>query len=318
MNQYFSRLAQRSGLASTASVRSDDTSGNTAADWSEHSVETTAPVNPSASNPAGLAITEKIESKSQQTEAPSSPSAATPSNSAGSKPVSAQASEQKTGQQNPSAKSSLISNTLSAGSNSIEQDSFHDLSNIKATTPLSITGESTEKSETLATGTKYASAIFDQPLSTKLSLPESVVEDTTNTSTLISAPEKTIGRASVAARIEKSALPYSAIEIENTGKRDDHSLASASSNALPSMPVRGRIEKFAHVASAPVQTPALSLQVPRTTSRSSIEVHIGKIELEIFSPTAKPVAPAAPVPMLAPRAAPATAFNPHRHYLRGR
>ena len=70
-------------------------------------------------------------------------------------------------------------------------------------------------------------------------------------------------------------------------------------------------EQVKSIVAAPVQTPGLSLQTPRTAPRSSTQVHIGKIELEIFSPTTtKPAAAPTLVQTTAPRASRSWAAHP--------
>lgn len=67
--------------------------------------------------------------------------------------------------------------------------------------------------------------------------------------------------------------------------------------------------------------PQTSARQERSAKRSAnLQVQIGRIEMEVVSPQAKtaPMAPQ-PQPVQAPAAsAPRAAFNPHRHYLRGR
>ena len=66
--------------------------------------------------------------------------------------------------------------------------------------------------------------------------------------------------------------------------------------------------------------PALSTEdvMPRanTGAHSGVQVHIGKIELEVLAPPSKPAPPAAVVTQVIAPARAAPAFNPHRYYLR--
>ena len=315
MNPYFSRLAQRSGVASMpASIKS----ANAGVDWNEQSVETTAPANALAPNAVSHASSTSIENRSMQAAERSVPTATMQSTSTSSKFVSTQQADKNAERLIPPANPSLISNTLSIGSDSVEHNRFQDASSLETSVSLTIPEESAEKTQTLASSVKHASTILNQPLANKSTSFKTNVEDSTRTGTVSSAQSETFEPSSEKVRSTASASQYSELHTQNTDKHDGQAPAFARPDIVLSKPKVERTERVEHVSSAPVHTPVLPLQAPRAASRSSIEVHIGKIELEIFSPTKKTAVAPAPVKAVTPRAASATAFNPHRHYLRGR
>lgn len=318
MNPYFSRLAQRSGLASSSASVKPGTSPANAPEWSEQSVETTAPANSLISNTANLATSTTIENNSLQASELGLPPVTMTSTNVSSKTISAQQPEQKTAPQNRSGKSSLIANTLSIGSDFIPHDSLRDSSNLATSVSVQTPTSSAERTESSLISANHASTIFDQPLAAKVSAAESTAEDTVHAEAISSAPAERVERSSIKARNTTSAPTYSELEIETTDKLDDRAPAVARTHVVQSKPIAAGAGQVEHVSSAPVQTPALPLQAPRAAARSSIEVHIGKIELEIFSPTRKPASAPAAAQVQAPRTSPAAAFNPHRHYLRSR
>jgi hypothetical protein len=305
MSPYFSRLAQRSGVASTAmKVGHGNSSGNAAPDWSEQSVETTAPFNSLAPNTTNHTSSKAIENKSMQASDVSMPSATAPSESKLSMPLSTQQDRQKIERANLPAIFSSTANTLSQSPDLVEQDS-------------SRFNETTSKSEPFAISAKHASVTFDHALAAKSS-KESVTEDKVQKNTLSKAPTAATEYPSIKANSLKSTPDNVEFEIESNNNPDVQIPLLTRANTVQSRHADVNVAQVKSIASAPVQTPALSLQTARAAPRSSIQVHIGKIELEIFSPTTKPAATPKAVQMVAPRTAPAAAFNPHRHYLRSR
>ncbi len=305
MNPYFSRLAQRSGVASTATnVRHGNSSGNAAPDWSEQSVETTAPFNSLTPNTTRHSASTAIENKSMQASDVSMPSVTAPSESKLSMPLSTQQDRQKAERENPPEIFSSTANTLSQSPDLVEQHS-------------SRFNETTSKPEPFATSAKHASVTFDQALATKSS-KGSVTEDKVQKNTLSKAQTEATEHLSVKAQSLKSTPDDGEFEIEKNSKPDVQIPLVTRANTVQSRHAEVSVEQVKSIASAPIQTSALSMQTARAAPRASIEVHIGKIELEIFSPTTKLAAAPTTVQMVAPRASPVAAFNPHRHYLRGR
>jgi hypothetical protein len=305
MSRYFSRLAERSSVASTAAnISHGGPPSNATADSSEQSVETTAPFNSLTPNTTSHSSSTAIENKSMQASDVSMPSVTAPSESKLSMPLSTQQDRQKTERANSPAIFSSTANTLSESSDLVEQGS-------------SRFNETTSKSEPFAISAKHASVTFDQALAAKPS-KESVTEDKVYTSTLSKAPTEATEHPSVKAHSLKSTPDDVEFEIEKNSKPDVQIPLVTPANAVQSRHADVNVEQVKRIASAPIQTPTFSPQTARAAQRSSIQVHIGKIELEIFSPITKPAAAPAPVQMVAPRASPAAAFNPHRHYLRGR
>jgi hypothetical protein len=80
-------------------------------------------------------------------------------------------------------------------------------------------------------------------------------------------------------------------------------------------------QSTARIAAQPAQLFEQNETISGSSSRSSVQIRIGKIELEIHAPT-KPVArapqPAKTSATPAKTTARNTVFNPHRHYLRSR
>ena len=318
MSPYFSRLAQRSGVASTATnVSHGNSSGNAATDWSEQSVETTAPVHALISNTDSGSSASVIENENIHTSNLSSPSATTRSSNTPSSPMRAKQHEQKADPINMPVKSSHIPNALSTGSNFIESDSFDDASNVETSVFSSIPNERGLKSESVATTATHASTVFDKASSGKSPLPE-LIEDRKQANTKSKALTEITERSLAKAHSLKSTPDDVKFEIDNNSKPDVYAPLVTQANSVQSRHADVNVERVKSIASAPIQTSALSMQTARATPRSSIQVHIGKIELEIFSPTTKPAAAPTTVQMVAPRASPVAAFNPHRHYLRGR
>ena len=318
MNSYFSRLAERSGVASTAEkVRPTNLLANAAPDWSEQSIEKTTPANALVLDTESGTFASAIESKSIQTSGVNLPAPLTQSTDMPSKPLSAQQHKQKAGSLNTSAKSSLVSNTLTTGSTFIEHDSFRDSLNPEVSVSSLIPDERQSKSESLATSAKHSSTIFDNPSSSKPSLTK-FIEDRAHPNALSRAAAEMTEPQLVNTHSIQSTQADVEREIKNTAQRVAYTPLATRASAVQSRHADVSTEQVKSIVAAPVQALAVSLQTPRATPRSSIEVHIGKIELEIFSPTRKPVAPTTPVQVLAPRATTAAAFNPHRHYLRSR
>ena len=319
MNPYFSRLAQRSSVATTvAGSPSGNSSSNAVPNWSEQSVEKTAPVSALISDNESGTSASAIENKSIQTGNLNFPTSTTQPINAPSKPISVQQHEQISGSLNTSAKSSLVSNTLTTGSNFIEYNSSLDSFNTETSVSLSIPDEQGSKSESLATRAKYSSIFFDSPSSGKPSLPE-FIEDSVHTIAATRTTAETTEPASDKAHNIKTTQPDSEPGIKSTAQHAVHNQVAAQAIAVQSRHVDSSIEQVKSTASAPGQTPGLSVQTPRAAPRVSTQVHIGKIELEIFSPTTtKPAAAPALVQTTAPRASRTAAFNPHRHYLRSR
>lgn len=318
MNSYFSRLAQRSSVAPAATnVPSGNSSADAAPNWSEQSVEKTAPANVLVSDTESGTSAGAIESKGIQPSDINLPAPLTQSTDMPSKSTTTQQHEQKAGSPNTSAKSSLVSNTLTTGSNFIEHDSSQDLLKPEASVALLISDERKSKSESLATSAKHSSTIFDKPSASKPSSTE-FIEDSTHTNALSTAPAEMTEPKPAKAHKIKSTQPDVEPEIKNTAQRGVHTPVVTQATAVQSRHADVSAEQVKSIAAAPVQTPAVSLQTPRIAPRSSTQVHIGKIELEIFSPTTKPVAAPALAQTVAPRASRTAAFNPHRHYLRSR
>ena len=319
MNSYFSRLAQRSGLASTAAnVRHGSSSGNAAPDWSEQSVETATPLNTLTSNGESGTPAGAIDNKSIHGSEHSPPSASSQVTNTRSKSMITQQHEQKFDAVNATLNSSLLSNTLGTSSNFIEPDSSQDSLNAETSVTLSTPNERGSKRESFSASAKHASVTFDHPLAIESSSKESFAEYEALGNRVNKAPTEASEHRPVKVSSVKSTPLEVELEIESTGKSDVHTPAVTPANAVQSRPTDVRVEQIKSIASTPVQTPAVSLQTPRAAPRSLIEVHIGKIELEIFSPVTKPAAAPAPVQLAAPRVSPTAAFNPHRHYLRGR
>lgn len=72
------------------------------------------------------------------------------------------------------------------------------------------------------------------------------------------------------------------------------------------------------VAATPGEIPTALINRPDAWARSGVQVNIGKVELEIFAPQKQVVQAPPPVAPVVKPARPEPAFNPHRHYLRSR
>ena len=97
--------------------------------------------------------------------------------------------------------------------------------------------------------------------------------------------------------------------------RDDHATPTTFVES-PSPPTSGVAAK--RVGSIPAPGTENVMPLTKNDSHRGVQVHIGKIELEVLAPPAKTAPPSAPVTQVIPQA-PARAaavFNPHRHYLR--
>jgi hypothetical protein len=308
MSQYFSRLAERSGVAtSTHALQSRPARSGETGEWSEQNTEIIAQPGPSRTDSNVAYHNPKEQSASihkdnfsinAAAEMPethrrvSANSAATsePSNIAPSAMISEIHSSLNTTQSQ--SRSSSLADEMPVTSNTVASSAYATKNDIGERITIAA-----KPSKIIATE-NLASAIHRQ--SESMRPDKALVSSAPNTSS--------VDTANI---------------IKTRSMNSDTSSAEwpESNKTLPSSRENHKVQSTARIASQPVQTITDSEITPRSSSRSSVQVSIGKIELEIHAP-AKPLARTPqPAKMSAAPTKTTTrnaAFNPHRHYLRSR
>lgn len=310
MNRYFSRLAERSGVVANVGTSRSGNSANTAADWSEQSFETAAP----ASAPAAMAGDQRVGAGNEShvgTTSDITQSSTTMRLSNIATPTFDSAQEiTKPGDSSTSRGLPEVSETSHLGSDYSDYDQTTE----RKSATFSTSGAPVEKHAPTSVNKQNVSAFPDHSPSRETRQSRIDARALDADATGIAASEAAQQATSKRHRVpDKANADLPAVE-----PQDSRTNQAIRANAMPSKPVAGTASRVERVASSPLQAPVLPTQSTRPVSRTSIEVNIGKIELEVFAPVTKPAAPSAPAPSNVPRPKPAVAFNPHRHYLRGR
>jgi len=321
MNRYFSRLAQRSGVNANAPVaRLGNSPSNTESSWGEHSVETIATAD--ATTPThrneNIAVTNASQDNTSTIDG-------NPERIISSAPVIATSIEANdSGRIQHKVDNGFIGNPT-------------DLS-----TPLDTTSHFLQPRQSIETET------HDTELSQKASATERAIAGTKTLSETTSVDWSHSKKNLVKPSIKASTISTVSADIEavsafseasiDTGVRTSYAKPQAArfesqhprhdNETVESLPARSEATALRHasasagkieaVKSGPVQTSSLPIQKMRAMTNPSIEVNIGKIELEIITPTKKTASTPKVAPAMAQGSKPAAVFNPHRHYLRGR
>ena len=308
MSQYFSRLATRSGVATTSrALQPRPTRSDEASSWSEQSTEVIAQPSTSAAD----------------------------SNANFDSPITHSVGIHKenisvnTVLEMPETHRRISANSIAVSepsdiTPSITASDFHSPLN----TARSLPGSTALTDEIPITSDHVASSAY----TTKNDVGEPRTLDSKTTKQI--AKNKTVGMTRPQTestaddkpgnKPSTAAPPFEDINIIKS--RTAHSSARGISEvepdkSAPSFHQNNQIQTIARVASQPAQVAAAKGIASHSSSRSSVQVNIGKIELEIHAPAKS--AMRAPQPIrssTAPAKTPAknTAFNPHRHYLRSR
>ncbi|MGH8109814.1 MAG: hypothetical protein ACREO1_13980 [Arenimonas sp.] len=311
MNRYFSRLAERSGVVANVGRSRSDNAAHTAVDWAEQSFETTAP----ASTTTAIAGDQSVETGNEShigTTSDITQSSTTMRLSNIATPTFDSAQEiTNPGDSKTSRGSQAMSETSSVG----PEFSDYDQTTVTTSARFSASGDPVVKHSSTSENQQDVSAFPDQSRS-RAEARQSRIDTRALDADATSIAETKPARLATSRRHR---VPIKAnADASITELQDSRTSQVAGANAMPTKSLAGTTGKVERVSSSPIQTPSLPTQSTRPVSRPSIEVNIGKIELEVFAPATKPAAPPAPAPSNVPRPKPAVAFNPHRHYLRGR
>lgn len=325
MNRYFSRLAQRSGMqANVSAAGTGNASSPAASDWSEQSVETVSTGDAVTSGQGKHAIetgnetsgtaSRRVESFAknnlEQTNAPSVQSSIPLSNP-----------------DYPESNLHRIDKGVITGpaelSNTFETQSVFpqpfqagetDKIDVDVSEKTFIAGQEVSVTKNVSSTASQQVTHSKKDRSGSQPSSSSAIEDIKPITAFSSASVDTIDRSAPI----KSLPPMSII----TNGSDQDSIVDArpaarsEATSSPHAVIANR--KIDYITSSAAQTNALPVQPTRTMANSSIEVNIGKIELEIFTPARKTAPAPTPASSSIPRTKPAAVFNPHRHYLRGR
>jgi hypothetical protein len=279
MSQYFSRLAERSGVATSAhalptkSARSDETSG-----WSEQS-------NDVISQPSAL----QTDGNAKHTDPIGQSTGVYKENISISAMVSESHSSFNTAQPLPRSSSLTEENSMASGTVASSHVMKSDVS----------------ERNTIAAKPSKKIAI-ENPASAIHHESKSMITD-----------DATI----------RSTSTMSAFDTPDTIKTHNTHFDTSSADRLefdktvPSFRENNKGQSTKRIASQPTQLVRQNEAVSHSSSRSSVQISIGKIELEIHAPAKSAVRTPQPVRTNATAAKTPvqnTAFNPHRHYLRGR
>lgn len=321
MNRYFSRLAQRSGVnANTPATRFGNSSLHAESSWGEQTVETTATADTTTSTPRS----EKSEVSGKTSDMP----------------VTIDSAQERSIASTPLIARSLESNTsgiIQAGNHNGLLTETTAVSNPLDTpdTPShfvqSRQASAVDAAETK--GSKNKDVAHSESVITK-TVPETAERDLIYSKETGSRNNEKIGTANktsqaVTAYSDTSfdaVLPSASSKTQasktdgSKSHRDNGTVAQSPAYSEKMLSRQSPVPngKFEAIKSVPVQTGMPDIQPVRTSSSSSIEVNIGKIELEIVAPARKVLSAPAAAPAKGSRSKPAAVFNPHRHYLRGR
>lgn len=285
MSQYFSRLAERSGVTATSpAAQSISARTNGVSDWNEQTTEITA----SVSSPVH-----------------------------GKPVVHESQSDHSTLNISANRQSKVLSDTVQTTSQGIQH-------RVSATVP--------GMPESTVPATELAESITN--VSKKDNNEGRSMDIKAKAQTSIDKTSRVhIENQSEDFTVNDSAVSYSASVSEYV---DDHLIEAhdAKSNTgstekldrSKATPSRQQLDKNEHVeriSSSPARalSAAATATPAHSSSKSSVQVNIGKIELEIHAPAV--AANRAPQPIRtiiepSPAVSRNTVFNPHRHYLRGR
>jgi hypothetical protein len=308
MNQYFSRLAERSGVATSAhaaqssSARASETSG-----WSEQSSEVIAQPGPfltdrSAENTNSIGQPASVDKEDFSTDA------------------TAEIPETR---RSVHALSSAFSEPSTIASNNIASNFQSPLNTAPTMSPSSsLVGQIPMTSD--PAGSSADATKNEVGKRTTIAAKPSKQMATENSATAVHRQSNEIPADDTAVSFARTASPFDAATIikTRTMNPDTSSIKHAESGkAQPSSRENNKVQSTARIASQPAQVLADNEPVARSSSRSSVQINIGRIELEIHAPAKSPVR--APQPTRASSTAAKTpannsVFNPHRHYLRGR
>jgi hypothetical protein len=321
MNRYFSRLAQRSGInASAPTARLGNSASQIDTGWGEQTFETVASgdaITP-APREGNVEVPEAILDKSKTIDSDpervihSTPLVAKTVIDSMDNNISSHAQHQTDDDLMISTASSANSidaqSQPSRAGQPIEADTLDD----KAPKTTAALGNKVSSVKAVSATKKHESANAKKVL-VKTGLGARISsEDSEPVIAFSEVPTEALVR-SASAKSQATEIGDHRYEESNTPAR-----SLTRSGLTPSTQSSVRGEKLATVKSEPIHVITPAVQQVRSSSNSSIEVNIGKIELEIIAP-AKKVTPA---PVVAAsktqRTKPAAVFNPHRYYLRGR
>lgn len=323
MNRYFSRLAQRSGMQANASSARNGNASSPAADWSEQSFETVSTGDAATSGQGKHAI-ETANETSGTASRRIEKFAKNTLEQAGAPPV--QSSIPLSNPNYPESNLHRIDKGVITGpaelSNTLETQSVFpqpfqpgETGKIDADTSeeTRVPGQKVAVIENVSSSTRQQFSYSKKERVASQSNPSSAIKEIQPVTAFSSESADTMERSAPI-----KSLPPMSIGNNNS---DEQSIVDARSTvrseAVPSPHAAIANRKIDYVSSSAAQTNTLPVLQTRTMANSSIEVNIGKIELEIFTPARKSSPAPTPAPSSIPRAKPAAAFNPHRHYLRG-
>lgn len=318
MNRYFSRLAQRSGVNANAPVaRPDNPSSHTESSWGEQTIETIAAGDAMATTPH----TANSEVTSASLDSPRTIDGS-PEHIITSAPLVTTSLEsnapgliQHKIDKGLVADSTEVSNPLVTQPRFLQprQSSLIDMSETKVSKINSVVENELSKTKTVSETAKQ-----DLVHSKRNSLRVDAQASATNEDI---EPVTAFSDASFDSIMRPASAKTQWTKIEaDKSHQDNGTIArtdARSDTVPPSRHTSANDGKFETVKSRPVQTMPPIQQI-RTAINSSIEVNIGKIELEIISAAKKTVSAPAVAPAKVQGSKPAAAFNPHRHYLRSR
>lgn len=286
MRQYFSRLAERSGVATTAhALQSRSTRASETTGWGEQSSEVIAQPTPLVTDSNAAYLNPIVKSARVYKENFS---------------VDATTEMPETHRRVP-VNSTATSEPSSIASNDIAAD-FHSPLNMAQSLPRS-------------------SSLADEvPITSDFMAPSAYVakNDVGERNTIDAKPSKKIATKNLVSAVHRQSKSMIAGE---TAISSAPTASAFDATNIIKIRANNKFQSTERIASQPAQVLAHNETGSRSSSRSSVQVHIGKIELEIHAPT-KPVVrapqPARTIAAPAKTQARNTVFNPHRHYLRGR
>lgn len=314
MNQYFSRLAQRSSVSAAVPHKQPRAASAGVANdaWGEQNLEITAPGDSQApehhaANSDAKTATKLNSSRSHRVSTESE----NPTNVVDSTIVVSESNSVAINQASSFPSATALPKTLYS-------DSHLHVSNDDSPSTMDKPEKTTSRSVSDSHTVSQASIISTDD--------DSYAESSARTSTEYTPRIKSFSRvqADTNAAFESTKDNKNTSISESVESFDEQHVQKSQQSrarAITSTSVIDQSNQSERVASNPVQATQSSLQLIRTALHSSVQVNIGKIELEVFAPAAKP-APA-PTPRQAAISKPSpgprsAAFNPHRHYLRGR
>ena len=319
MNPYFSRLAQRSSVSAAVPHKQPRAASAGVANdaWGEQNLEITAPGNSqaqehhAANSDAKTATDLSSLGSHRVTTTPENSTNIVGSTIVGSQTISPQGNSVEINQASSFSSATALPKTLYSDSHLLVSK---DDSPSTMDKPEKTTSRLAPDSHTVS----QASVISTDD--------DSYAESSARTSTEYTPRIKSFSRVQADTNaVFESTKDNKKTSISETVESFDEQRVQRSqqnrARAITSTSVIDQSNQSERVASNPIQATQSSLQPIRTALHSSVQVYIGKIELEVFAPTAKPTP--APPPRQAAISKPSpgsrsAVFNPHRHYLRGR